>query len=102
ALIGVSLVAIATLLLLQARYTMDVSHERDRARDGQEQARQERDRAMIAEQLARDEMDKAMREMKKANRTAQVLASMFEAADPLGLKGIPALKPRAGETITAF
>jgi tRNA A-37 threonylcarbamoyl transferase component Bud32 len=51
---------------------------------------------------ARVQADNARREADKAQRTAQVLIGMFQAADPLGLSGIPALRSRGGEKLTAL
>jgi tetratricopeptide (TPR) repeat protein len=65
-----------------------------------EAQRQER-RAQGQARRARAEADRARREGKRANWTAQLLGEMFEGADPLGLNGIPALRPRGGETLTA-
>jgi serine/threonine protein kinase/Tfp pilus assembly protein PilF len=51
--------------------------------------------------LAKAEAAKANREANTANRTATFLIEMFQSADPLGIGGIPALKTRTGEELTA-
>jgi tetratricopeptide (TPR) repeat protein/tRNA A-37 threonylcarbamoyl transferase component Bud32 len=65
------------------------------------EARRQQRIAEAQSRLAGTEAARARREATKAQRTAQVLTQMFEATDPLGLSGIPALKPRAGEVLTA-
>jgi len=52
--------------------------------------------------LAQAEAEKAKREANKALRTAQVLIEMFQAADPLGLDGIPTLRPPGGGKLMAL
>jgi serine/threonine protein kinase/tetratricopeptide (TPR) repeat protein len=72
------------------------AHARELAAEAQRQqvAAEKQSRRALAE------ADRASQEAARANRTAQVLAEMFEAADPLGLNGIPALKPRASENLS--
>jgi tetratricopeptide (TPR) repeat protein len=66
----------------------------------QQMAAAARDQQIIAEAQslrAQAEADRAVRQANKANKTAEVLAQMFEATDPLGLGGIPSLKPRGSD-----
>jgi serine/threonine protein kinase/tetratricopeptide (TPR) repeat protein len=57
-------------------------------------AEAETERAQVAAANAR-------REANNANQTARFLTDLFEAADPLGIQSIPALKLRVAETLTA-
>jgi tetratricopeptide (TPR) repeat protein/tRNA A-37 threonylcarbamoyl transferase component Bud32 len=70
-------------------------HERGRAEENAQAARQQQTQAEEKTRLAKAEAD-------KATRIAQLLAGMFEASDPLGLGGTPILPFRSGETLTAL
>ena len=52
-------------------------------------------------QRAQDEALKASREAAKASRIAHFLTEMYAAADPLGLNGIPMLRPKGDQALTA-
>jgi tetratricopeptide (TPR) repeat protein/tRNA A-37 threonylcarbamoyl transferase component Bud32 len=66
----------------------------EKARRQQALAEAQKTRAENQSKLARAEAD-------KANKIAQVLTELFEASDPLGLHGIPLLRPKVGDTFTA-
>jgi tetratricopeptide (TPR) repeat protein len=87
------------------RHAEGQRHEAVEARErAQEMATQAHDQKKLAQEqarLARAQAEKARRETNKADWTAQMLTEMFQAADPLGLAGIPALRPKAGEALTA-
>jgi tetratricopeptide (TPR) repeat protein len=92
-----------TLLWLQAEDQRDaaVKAQKRSAALALEAQRQEKIAAEKS-RLAIAEAEKAKREANKALRTAQVLVEMFQAADPLGLGGIPNLRPPGGGKITAL
>jgi tetratricopeptide (TPR) repeat protein/tRNA A-37 threonylcarbamoyl transferase component Bud32 len=79
----------------------DAVAARERAQDLAAQANRQRTLAQEQTRLARAQAEKARREANKATWTVQLLTEMFRATDPLGLNGIPSLKPRAGEILTA-
>jgi tetratricopeptide (TPR) repeat protein len=65
------------------------------------EARRQKTAAETQARRARDEADRAGREAGRANQTARFLTDMFTAADPLGLGGLPSLKSRGGEALSA-
>jgi serine/threonine protein kinase/Tfp pilus assembly protein PilF len=69
--------------------------------DKSNEAQLERTRAEGQQRLSEARQKQAETEAAKANKIAQVLTQMFEASDPLGLNGVPLLRPRMGETLTA-
>jgi tetratricopeptide (TPR) repeat protein len=71
----------------------------ERAQELAVEAQQQQKKAEKQSRLAVREAERASKEAARANRTAQVLVGMFEATDPLGLDGIPALKPRASQSM---
>jgi serine/threonine-protein kinase len=92
---------VVTLLWQQAeRQRATAVDAGERARELAAEARRQQIVAEKQSRLAVAEADRASKEAARANRTAQVLTEMFEAADPLGLGGIPALKPRASENLS--
>jgi len=102
ALLAVSVLAAACLLGGGLWFTARLAEKRDEAVRSALAEAEAKDDALKARDSAREAAAKASREATKANRTAQVLTEMFEAPDPLGLKGIPSLKPRAGEPLTVL
>jgi tetratricopeptide (TPR) repeat protein len=69
----------------------------------EEQKRFANEQKVVAEKqarLAKAQAEYARREAIKATRTAQLMVNMFEAADPLGINGIPVLKARTAESLT--
>jgi tetratricopeptide (TPR) repeat protein/tRNA A-37 threonylcarbamoyl transferase component Bud32 len=85
-----------TFLWLQAEEQWDAAVKAQKRSDELKKIADEKSR------LAGIEADNAKREANKALRTAQVLVDMFQAADPLGLGGIPALQPPGGAKLSAL
>jgi serine/threonine protein kinase/tetratricopeptide (TPR) repeat protein len=52
--------------------------------------------------IAENESQRAQTEANKANKTVEFLAQLFEATDPLGLGGVPALRPRSADVPTVL
>ena len=78
----------------------DAEKQRDLAESNFKLAQDAREAAEAQSKIAKAEAIRADQEAASARVTAQVLTEMFEATDPLGLNGIPALKLRGSEDLS--